>query len=153
MILLSNVRTAVQIILKIRSSVRRFEQMIFNTKCTSIMLQNHQQKPLKDQGKTHMKLLTKWNNCLLIFVDFSHISLLIINSWYIHCFEHAHHGRFMGSLLLNGIKVGFFFGKKHLCRHDKNYSYFWKSNISVINLIVDSRKYDQSFKKYKFVKN
>ena len=29
--------------------------------------------------------------------------------------------------------------KKHLCRHDKSYYYFWKSNIPVINLIVDSR--------------
>ena len=29
--------------------------------------------------------------------------------------------------------------KKHLCRHDKNYYYFCKSNITVINLIVDSR--------------
>ena len=29
--------------------------------------------------------------------------------------------------------------KKHLCCHDKNYHYFWKSNIPVINLIVDSR--------------
>ena len=27
----------------------------------------------------------------------------------------------------------------HLYRHDKNYYYFWKTNISVINLIVDSR--------------
>ena len=27
----------------------------------------------------------------------------------------------------------------HLCRHDKNYYYFWKMNIPVINLIVDSR--------------
>ena len=27
----------------------------------------------------------------------------------------------------------------HLCRHDKNYYYFWKTNIPVINLIVDSR--------------
>ena len=45
--------------------------------------------------------------------------------------------------LLNGIKVRVFFGKsvekKHLCRHDENYYYFWKSNISVINLITDSR--------------
>ena len=36
-----------------------------------------------------------------------------------------------------------FFGKtinkKDLCRHDKNYYYFWKSNIPVINLIVGSR--------------
>ena len=43
----------------------------------------------------------------------------------------------------NNIKVQVFFGKrhweKHLCRHDKNDYYFWKSNISVINLIVDSR--------------
>ena len=29
--------------------------------------------------------------------------------------------------------------KKHLCRRDKNYYYFQKSNIPVINLIVDSR--------------
>ena len=29
--------------------------------------------------------------------------------------------------------------KKHLCRHDKNYYYCWKSNIPIINLILDSR--------------
>ena len=29
--------------------------------------------------------------------------------------------------------------KKHLCHHDKNYYYFWKSNIPVINLTEDSR--------------
>ena len=29
--------------------------------------------------------------------------------------------------------------KKHLRRQDKNYNYFCKSNILVINLIVDSR--------------
>ena len=29
--------------------------------------------------------------------------------------------------------------KKHLCRHDKNYYYFWKSNIPVFNLILDFR--------------
>ena len=44
---------------------------------------------------------------------------------------------------LNGIKVRVFFGrnieKKHLGHHDKNYCYFCKSNIPVINLIVDSR--------------
>ena len=44
---------------------------------------------------------------------------------------------------LNSIKVRVFFRKniekKHLCRHEKNCYYFWKSNISVINLIVDSR--------------
>ena len=44
--------------------------------------------------------------------------------------------------LLNG-KVRVIFGnnieKKHLCRHDKNYHYFCKSNIPAINLIVDSR--------------
>ena len=44
---------------------------------------------------------------------------------------------------LKGIKMRVFFGKniekKPLCRHDKNYYYFWKSNIHVINLIVDSR--------------
>ena len=44
---------------------------------------------------------------------------------------------------LNGIKVRVFFRKivekKHLCRHDKNRYYFQKSNIPVINLIMDSR--------------
>ena len=39
----------------------------------------------------------------------------------------------------NGIKVQVFFEKKLLCRHGKNYYYFWKSNILVINLIVDFR--------------
>ena len=29
--------------------------------------------------------------------------------------------------------------KKHLCRHGKNYYYFPKSKIPVINLIADSR--------------
>ena len=29
--------------------------------------------------------------------------------------------------------------KKHLCHHDQNYCYFCKSNIPLINLIVDSR--------------
>ena len=29
--------------------------------------------------------------------------------------------------------------KKHLSRHDKNYYYFWKSNIPVFNLILDFR--------------
>ena len=43
--------------------------------------------------------------------------------------------------MLNGIKVCVFFGKKnieikHLRRHDY---YFYKSNIPVINLIVNSR--------------
>ena len=59
-------------------------------------------------------------------------------------------------LLLNGMKVWVFFGKnierKHLCRHDKNYYYFCKSNISVINLIVDSRNMTEVSKKYEFVK-
>ena len=46
-----------------------------------------------------------------------------------------------------------FFGKdikkKHLCHHNKNYCYFSKSSIPVINLSV---VYDQSFEKYEFVK-
>ena len=50
---------------------------------------------------------------------------------------------FTAVLKLNDIKVQVFFGKniekKHLYRHYKNYYYFWKSNIPVINLIVDSR--------------
>ena len=29
--------------------------------------------------------------------------------------------------------------KKHLCRHEKNYYYFCKSNIAVIDLIAGSR--------------
>ena len=49
----------------------------------------------------------------------------------------------IGACPLNVIKVRIFFEKsiekKHLCRHDKNYCYFCKSNIPVINLIVGSR--------------
>ena len=44
---------------------------------------------------------------------------------------------------LNDIKVWVFFEKnikkKHLCYHEKNYCYFCKSNIPVINLIVSLR--------------
>ena len=44
---------------------------------------------------------------------------------------------------LNGIKVQVFFGKntekKHLCHHDKNYCFFYRSNIRVINLFVGCR--------------
>ena len=44
---------------------------------------------------------------------------------------------------LNGLKVRVFFGKniekKYLCCHDKNYYYFWKSTIPVINLTVEAR--------------
>ena len=36
------------------------------------------------------------------------------------------------------LRRGSFSEKTHLCLHGKNYYYFWKSNISVINLIVDS---------------
>ena len=46
-------------------------------------------------------------------------------------------------IILNGIKVRVFFEKniekKPLYRHDKNYYYFCKSSIPVINLIVGSR--------------
>ena len=45
---------------------------------------------------------------------------------------------------LNHIKVRFFFEKKniekkHLCCHDKNYYYFCKSNIPVIDLMEVSK--------------
>ena len=44
--------------------------------------------------------------------------------------------------ILNSIKVRVFFGenveKKHLRRHDKNYYYFCKLNILLIDLIVGS---------------
>ena len=73
------------------------------------MYQNHLQRPLKDHEKTHVTLLTKRNNSLLIFVDFPFISLLIINSRYTHCFEYAHHGLIMGSLL-SGTKTHRFDG-------------------------------------------
>ena len=43
--------------------------------------------------------------------------------------------------------------KKHLCHHEKNYCYFCKLNIPVINLIVGSENIIKLFKKYKFVKN
>ena len=45
--------------------------------------------------------------------------------------------------VLNSINVRVFFEtnmkKKHLHNHDKNYCYFFKSNIHVINLTVGSR--------------
>ena len=42
---------------------------------------------------------------------------------------------------LNGIKVRVVYGKsiEKKALHDKIYYYFWKSDISVTNLIVDSR--------------
>ena len=101
-------------------------------------------------------LLTKWNNCLVIFVYFPYISLLIINSWYTHCFEYITDfscDPSYSTVLKWGSSLEKKLKKKHLCRRHKNYFYFWKSNTSVINFIVDSRKYDQSFKKYEFVKN
>ena len=59
--------------------------------------------------------------------------------------------------ILNSIKVRVFFGKniekKHLRRDDKNYYYFCKSNIPVINLIVDSRNIIKVSKNMSFVKS
>ena len=56
-------------------------------------------------------------------------------------FSRAQHS-FHTCCSLNGIKVWVFSGKKnrkrHLCRHDKNCYYFFKSNIRIINLIVGS---------------
>ena len=43
--------------------------------------------------------------------------------------------------------------KKHLCCREKNYYYLCKSNIYVINLIVDSRNMIKLSKKYEFSKN
>ena len=55
--------------------------------------------------------------------------------------------RFFLYAMLNSIKVRVFFGKniekKHLCRHYKNYYYFWTSNIPVINLIENSIKWSK----------
>ena len=51
--------------------------------------------------------------------------------------------RFIKSVSSAVLRCGFFseknIEKKYLCRHDKNYYDFWKSNIAVINLIVDYR--------------
>ena len=56
--------------------------------------------------------------------------------------------------VFNDIKVRVFFGKnvekKHLCCHDKNYYYFWKSIIPVINLIAHSRNMIKVSKKFCF---
>ena len=54
------------------------------------------------------------------------------------------------AVLLNGIKVRVIIKKKYLCCHDKNYYYFYKSNIPVNNLIAGSR---DMIKKYWFVEN
>ena len=62
----------------------------------------------------------------------------------------------MNIITLNGIKVQVFFEKnikrKHLFCHDKNYYCFWKSNIRVINLIVDSRNMIKVLKNMSFEK-
>ena len=58
---------------------------------------------------------------------------------------------------LSNIKMRFFFGKnierKHLYRHDKNYYYFCKSDIPVINLIVGSRNMIKLSKNISLKKN
>ena len=73
-------------------------------------------------------------------------------------FKSVFYARYLhNNIALNGIKAQIFFGKniekKHLCRHYKNYDYFCKSNILVINFIVDSRNMNEVLKKYKFVKS
>ena len=48
-----------------------------------------------------------------------------------------------GNLNSMALRCGSFskknIGKKHLCYHNKNYCYFCKSNITVINLILGCR--------------
>ena len=57
----------------------------------------------------------------------------------------------------NDTKVWVFFEKniekKHSCHHDKNYCYFFKSDVPKINLIVGSINMIRISKKYEFVKN
>ena len=57
---------------------------------------------------------------------------------------------------LNSIKLRVFFGENigqnHLCHLDRNFCYFFKSNIPVINLILGSRNMIKLSKKYAFVK-
>ena len=64
--------------------------------------------------------------------------------------------KFLGNNLLNGFKVRVYFGKnikkKHLCCHDKDYYYFFKLNIAVINLIAGSRKMMKVSKNVSFYK-
>ena len=59
--------------------------------------------------------------------------------------------------MLNDITVRVFFEKqiqnKNLCRLNKNYYYFCKSNIPVINLIVGSRCMIEVSKKFDFNNN
>ena len=42
--------------------------------------------------------------------------------------------------------------KKHLCSHEKNYYYFCKINIPLINLVVGSRNMTKVSKKHEFLK-
>ena len=55
-----------------------------------------------------------------------------------------------------GLRCRFFskknIRKKHLCRHNKNYYYFCKSNIPLINLIVGSRNMIKISKNISFKK-
>ena len=56
---------------------------------------------------------------------------------------------------LMALRCGFFrkkHRKKHLCRHDKNYYFFCKSNILVINLIAGSRNMIKVLENMSFAK-
>ena len=87
MILLSKLRTAVQIIFEIRSLIKRY---------ANVLTQNIQPSCIRTIYKDHLKttknpceFTDKENNSQLIF-NFSYISLLIINSLNTHCFQYAH---------------------------------------------------------------
>ena len=88
----------------------------------------HVIKEINPNNKDQMKYFSKEKLCLLQLLNY-----MISFSIYIQ----------VNMIILNGIKVRVFFRKKrswkYLCRHDRNYYYFWKSNIPVIKLIVHSR--------------
>ena len=72
-------------------------------------------------------------------------------------FKSVFYARYLhNNIALNGIKVQIFFGKniekKHLCRHYKNYDYFCKSNVPVINLIAGSRNMNEVSKNMSLLK-
>ena len=93
---------------------------------------------------------------LYLFLRSFHRGWNFVLKGFLVCFR-TFYRKMKKTVAVNGIKVRVFFRKsiekKRLCRHDKNYYYFLKSNVPVINFIADSRNMIKVSKKYVFVKN
>ena len=97
---------------------------------------------------------SKSNNCSSILWKFKSCFFWLFNYKKIFCSSIS----LKSSNKINfstALTCGYFLEKnwkKHSCRHDKNYYYVWKSNIHVINFIVDSRNMIKASKSMSFTK-